>query len=274
MIDQHAVNRIVELGVNEAEANRLPLVPEHSAVIIDGKLVTLEHLRPGRNRFRGAFGTSSISAFAQYVSDEAKTAEQLFAGFIDPGPTLRAKVFLNLGSAMDPGHADWTASLTPERTAAYAAALSVNGNRLGQRELAEWIEDWSDCLTAQAADGEFIGLTEAIAAVRNINIKATAEAGHSDRDFGASRTAIEEIEAKAATGKMPARIILTTQPYPDLRERQITLRVAMAGGDKPTLGLRIIGHERQQEDIAAEFRELLLAKIGDAATMTIGTFVP
>jgi uncharacterized protein YfdQ (DUF2303 family) len=268
MIDESAVTAIAKLA-RAAEPFIQPAT--HTPILIgqDGKIINLEQFQQRRSRFRGKFQTTSITEFAAYV--KANPGGQ---GFISAGNGLDARVFFNLGAPDNPGHADWIADLIPQRTAAYTAALDANGKRYGQRELAEWIEDWALHVSIFNPDGNEVSLSAAVAAIRNINISARSEAGHADADFGARRTAMEEIEARSNAGALPARLVMRTEPYPGFEQRDITLRLSVITGDKPQLSLRIVGLEALAEDIAREFRSLLLEQIGDAAVMTIGTFTP
>jgi len=265
-MDATAINRIADLGVDSALANRLDThVP---AVIVNGNIQTLEHLLEGRRRFRGAFSTSSLTEFAMYIK-----ANPGGSGFIDP-KKCTAQVFLNLGTATMPGHADWTASLALEATAAYAALVRINGQPQQQRQLVEWIEDWAHLLQVQFGDGdEPKPINAALPAIRNLTIQASKEVTHTDKDFGASRSALEQIEAKAAGG-IPSHLIFTATPYPGFQLRDFRLRLSVVTGDKPYLTLRIVGAEAIAEDIAREFKSLLLEQIGDSASMVLGMFKP
>lgn len=266
-MDSTAIDRIGQLAVEAAKANRLDM--DRPAFITDkGQVVTLEHLQAGRSRFRGKFATSVLTEFAEYVK-----ANPGGVGFIEPND-VTATVFFNLGDAKFPGHGDWTGTLNLEPNAAYAAMLAIENRRLGQRELAEWIEDWAPNLQAQFGDSsEPSSIGQAVAAIRNLTISAKSDTTHTDKDFGASRTALEEIEAKA-TGGIPKYLIFETEPYPNFQRREFRLRLSVITGEKPALTLRIVSKEALIEDIAREFRSMLLDQIGDAATMTIGSFTP
>lgn len=267
-MDQSTIEKIESLVLSGAR----PLTTPFPAMLVPNgvSIKSLECFQPLRNRFRGSFATSVLSEFAAYVRANPKKG----AGFIaDFDGSLEAKVFFNLGDAADPGHADWTASLNVKPTAAWAALMAIDGKRLSQRELAEWIEDWSDNMAALNSADEGMHLSMAIAAIRSITISAKSEVGHSERDFGAARTALEDIEAKSAGG-LPKFLVFEAQPALGFQARTVRLRVAVITGEKPALTLRIVGKEALLEDMRREFRELVLREIGDAAVMTIGSFNP
>jgi uncharacterized protein YfdQ (DUF2303 family) len=259
-----AINRIAELAI---QANKANVLAEHTpALVLDNKVVSIENLQKGRSRFRGTMLTSVLSEFVAYVRRHTGGH-----GFIDP-KQVKATTFLNLGTPDDPGHADWKAVLQLDPTAAYAALLSVEGRSLLQRELVEWIEDWSANLSA-VKDGESIAITAALTAIREVTIESKKSATNTDRDFGASRSSLEEIEAKAKGG-MPSHLLFQAVPYLGLQAREFRLRISVLTGDKPALVLRIVGKEQAQEEIAQEFKAKLLEEIDDAATLTIGSFTP
>lgn len=266
-MDKTTIEKIESLVLAGAQ----PLATPFPAMLIPNgvSIKSLECFQPLRNRFRGSFETSVLSEFAAYVRANPKKG----AGFIDDDIALAAKVFFNLGDAADPGHADWTATLNLQPTAAWAALMAIDGKRLSQRELAEWIEDWSDNMAALNSADDAMHLSMAIAAIRNITISAKTEVGHSEKDFGAARTALEDIEAKSAGG-LPKFLVFEAQPALGFQARTVRLRVAVITGEKPALTLRIVGKEALLEDMRREFRELVLREIGDAAVMTIGSFNP
>lgn len=267
-MDSTAIDSIAKLAVEAARANLIDIgVP---ALIIDNdqKIVSLEQFQPERVRFRGRFATSVLGEFVNYVK-----ANPGGAGFVDP-TKVNATVFFNLGDTDKPGHGDWTGSLALTPTAAYAAIQAVESKRLAQRELAEWIEDWATNLHAQFGEAdEKMSIGQAVAAIRNLTISAKSDVTHNERDFGATRTALEDLQARSEGG-IPKYLSFSTEPYPNFVPREIRLRLSVITGEKPALTLRIVGKEALEEDIAREFRQMLLEGIGDAATVTLGSFTP
>lgn len=269
-MDSSAVDAIGKLAIDAAGLNKL--ATHTPAIFHDGALVSLEKLNEGRSRFRGSYTSDSLESFAEYVKSNA-TADAPAAGFVN-AEQMSAKVFFNLGDESDPGHGDWTATLQLKPTPEYAAMLAANGRKAEQRAMVEWIEDWSSNISAIQKDGSVITMAKAIAAIRKLTIKATSESTHQDKDFGARRSAIEDIEASADEG-IPYALSYIVTPYTGLSQRTFTLRLSvLTGGDKPQLVLRPIGLESAIEAIADEFRKVLTSKIGDAATLHIGNFTP
>lgn len=269
-MDSSAIKLIQQTAVEATQANRI--YTSTPAIFHEGELISLEPFQHGRCRFRGRYATDSIESFADYVKANADATAPA-AGFIDTS-NMSAKVFFNLGNEANPGHADWTGTLALKPTPEYAAMLAVNGKKLDQRAMVEWIEDWANHIVPIDAEGQAIKPQKALGAIRKLTIKATSESTHQDKDFGARRSAIEDIEATADDG-IPYALGFSAIPYAGLAQRSFTLRLSvLTGGDKPMLVLRPIGLESAVEAIAQEFRQVLAAQIGDAAKLVIGTFTP
>jgi uncharacterized protein YfdQ (DUF2303 family) len=271
-MDASAIEVIQETAIEAAQANRLNThVP---AVIIGGKVISLENFQGKRAYFRGAFATSVLAEFADYVKTHGGTC------FIAP-KGCRAKAIHNLGGTDNPGPADWTSSLELEARSAYGAVLDIEGEPLTQKELVAWLEDWSHdlatCTSAeQASDNTYANydpLANGLHAIRTLNIKATKDTTHTDKDFGASRSSMEDIEA-SSKGQLPYGFVMRTAPYEGFGERDFTLRLSVLTGDDPRLKLRLVSAQALHEDIAQEFRQLLQGAIGGAATLHIGSFTP
>ena len=85
---------------------------------------------------------------------------------------------------------------------------------------------------------------------------------------------MDQIEATSKE-TLPASLVFSVVPYESLSVRDITLRVSViTSGAQPMLKLRWIGEEVQREEIAQEFKTVLQEKIGNAASLPLGTFDP
>lgn len=231
-------------------------------------LESLEEFRPLRNRYRGTFDTGSLDDFAEYMRDHGPGQCFVNAAF------MSARAFLNLGTDKEPGHGDHIAVLSLEATAPYKAAQAVNGVKMSQQQIAEWLEDWNAFLSASDADGNNIEMRRAITAVRRITIEASRKEEHTTENMRASRSAMEDIEAKSKDG-LPAEFHVRCEPYLGLGEMVLRLRLSvLAGGDKPALIMRIVQYEALQEEMAERFNVRLTAKLGDTAKTLVGTFNP
>lgn len=239
-------------------------------VVAEGtKLVNLERYQSSRDRFRGTLKTHSLGDFARYV--EQHPAECFApAGFIDQD-RMSCTVIFNLGTEVEAGHGDDTAILTLKPTAAYSAVQAVAGQKRSQQDLAEWLEDWAPHLQAYA-DNEPLNIVQAVAGIRKMTIKATSQRDSNVGDFSASRSAMDEIEARSQE-TLPTRFEFKTAPFEGLQEATINLRLSViTGSDAPILKLRWVGEEAQRESFAHEFKAVLEREVGGFVPLTIGTF--
>ncbi|OOI43786.1 hypothetical protein BMT72_24845, partial [Escherichia coli] len=93
-----------------------------------------------------------------------------------------------------------------------------------------------------------------------------------DNDFSGKRSLMESVEAKTKD-IMPVTFEFKCVPFEGLKERPFKLRLSIITGDRPVLVLRIIQLEAVQEEMANEFRDLLVEKFKDSKVETfIGTF--
>lgn len=279
-MDRSAIESIGQLAVDAAQANRIDA--DTPALILrtpnnGQEVVSIEHLQPGRSRFRGAFATRQLQDFAAYVTAETENAQRIAGsvqGFIDT-EAMTAKVFFNLGNIEHAGHADHTASLKLKPTAAYAALCAAASRPLDQRTLHDFVEDWRDNITP-LFDGQpdATRLANTLAAIRDITVETARKVNHVERDMGATRSAMESIDARS-TLTLPSGFEFRTVPYDGLAERTFRLRLGVnTGGDKVALTLRIQQAEQVTEDIAKDFRDRLATKLGTACPLTLGTFTP
>lgn len=274
-MDASAIKAISDLAIEAANANKLPTPTP--AIVLGANVVSLEHLEDGRSRFRGTLKTNSLADFVDYVKrDHGRGPDDRAAAFID-ATALAATAFFNLGDHQSPGHADHLAQLKLDQTAAYRAVLSVDGKRLDQKNLAEWIEEWGTQIDIADDNGEPLSLSLAIGAIRSVKVKATAESTTTVGNFAQTRTAMEDIEARASgLANLPARLKFQFAPALGLSEQTADLRLSLIANpeEKPTFALRWIGREQAQEAIAQDFKRVLFEEIGVAALLTIGTFTP
>lgn len=272
-MDESAIKTIQQTAI-DAAMDRIPDgLSEHLiALPKDYNLHDLERFLPNRLRFRGQFTTNSVADFTQYVKDNVGGQ-----GFIRADSDgLESTVFFNLGDPEVPGHADWTAKLAMERTPAFDALLDFCNQPQTQREVIDFIEDWSHLLSAwkqgDGEDSEPISLTKAVAAIRKVKIKAQSESETQHHQFKNTQSRLDSVEASSDEG-LPDLLTFTTEPYHGLPKREFDLRLSiLTGGQVPALCLRIVAIERHTEEIGVQFKELLLSEIGDSAQMLIGGF--
>lgn len=230
------------------------------------ELASLEKYGIAPSRFRGKYSTQSIEDFSTYINNH-ETASV----FVDTDD-MSALAFFDLGDPDIPGHGEHRAGLKLKKNAAFVAALHAHGTAFGQKELAHWIEDWHHCITGEDTDGKEMTSKTLANAVRRIEIKASSERTHEDGDFNASRSALDQLDARAGAAT-PAVIRFACIPYEGLKVRTFELRVSILTGDNvPKLKLRIIGLEGVQEEMAKEFKAVLASQVNEHAELLLGNF--
>lgn len=236
------------------------------------KLNNLEQYRSLRSRFRGQLATKSIDSFSAYAALHKQSGS---AVFID-ADTMKAKLFINLGDQVSPGHCDHTATVSLEKCAAYTELLKIVDQRKSQKEIAEFIEDWRSILTAsgeQDAEGicEKISIVRALHAVRKITIEAKSTTDSETRTFGATNTSMDSIDVKSMD-MPPSFLHFTCEPFSGLSPRTFTLRLSVITDRAPALVLRIVRFEEHEEEMAKEFQSLIVSKIDPEIKTYVGSF--
>ncbi|HHR1496299.1 TPA: YfdQ family protein [Klebsiella michiganensis] len=240
------------------------LLPQNTSV------ESLERYSLERFRFRGAMDTTSIDDFVRYSVAYALEEEKARC-FIDANNMLARSIF-NIGTLDNPGHADNVASIKLKKTAPFRALLAINGDHLNQKQIAEWLEDWSDYLLAFDAGGNTMTIAQAAQAVRRVTIQQATQADHEDSDFSGKKSLMQSIEASTKE-VMPVAFEFKCVPYEGLGERRFSLRNSLLKSSDPVFVLRIVQLEAQEEAIANEFRDLLIGKFdGKPVETFIGNF--
>lgn len=270
-LDGSAIQQIKDLVISGYHLSDVEGLACSTAILPkDVSVESLERFQSFRFRFRGAMETTSIEDFVRYSTGYAGT-EELARCFID-AENMSAKSIFNIGTIDNPGHADNIAAIKLKKTAPFRALLAIDGERLRQKNIAEWLEDWSDSLKAFDAEGKSMPISQAATAVRRVSIKQMSEADHEDGDFSGKKSLMQSIEA-SSKDVMPVAFEFTCVPYEGLGERSFSLRNSLLKGDDPLFVLRIVQLEAQEEAIANEFRDLLIGKFdGDSVETFIGNF--
>jgi len=266
-LTKDAIQLITDTAL-EATGKKLETLVPTVVLPESAKVIDLERFQAGRSRFRGTYTTHSLADFGAYVVERAEPGAR---GFINQDEMTCGLLF-NLGTAEAPGHADDRAILRLKATAGYTAAQNIGGRGISQKDLSDWIEDWHQYLTPVDEAGNAIPVAKAIAAVRTITIKASSESETTVGETSASRSAMDQIEARSKE-TLPVSLQFSTIPFEGLTEQVITLRLSViTSGSQPVLKLRWVGEEVQREDIAQEFKAVLQSKIGDSAMLSLGAF--
>lgn len=270
-LNGEAIQEVKKLVLSSAHLGDLQGLACPTALLPDDvSIVSLEHLSLERFRFRGNMITTSIEDFVRYSVGYASEEEKARC-FIDADNMVARSIF-NIGTLDNPGHADNAASIKLKKTAPFRALLGINGDHLSQKQIAEWLEDWSGYLVAFDAEGNTLDITKAVQAVRRVTIQQTNAADHEDGDFSGKKSLMQSIEA-SSKDVMPVAFEFKCVPYEGLDERAFSLRNSLLKSGEPVFVLRIVQLEAQEEAIATEFRDLLIGKFASKPVETfIGNF--
>ncbi|HCB1473181.1 TPA: DUF2303 family protein [Citrobacter freundii] len=270
-LDSGTFKQVKDLVLSGYHLNDIHGLACPTALLPEGTGVeSLERFSLERFRFRGAMTTTSIDDFARYSKGYASASEPTRC-FIDADNMTASSVF-NIGTLDNPGHADNVASITLKKTAPFRALLQIDGQRLKQKQIAEWLEDLSDYLLAFDADGNTMQISQAAQAVRRITIQQATQQDHETSDFAGKKSLMQSVEA-SSKDVMPVAFEFKCVPYEGLGKRRFSLRNSLLTSDEPCFVLRIVQLEAQEEEIANEFRDLLISKFeGESVETFIGNF--
>jgi uncharacterized protein YfdQ (DUF2303 family) len=242
----------------------------------------LEGLAEFRSRLRGKFTTRNLDSFATYSN--LRAVEHPLGNtqaFIDT-LKMECSAIFNIGNAQHPGQCDDNASLTLDACVEFAAILKLNGNKLSQKQLAEWLDDWNYVLApfyGEEIEGDDPGielggtsLRRAIRAVRNIEIKEGTATVTKVGNMINSASALSSIEARS-DHEMPSGFYATIIPYDGFRARAIRLDLSVGTDSPPRLQMRIARLEALSDSIAREFVDLIHAGC-PTLTPIIGRYAP
>lgn len=255
-------DKLITYYDNEYLSTNVIAVPKDHGV----ELESLERYQPARDRFRGTMTTESIEDFATYANSKSENTTYINA------QDMNAKAFFNLGNHDSAGHGDDVASIRLKPTAAFRALTRINDSKLGQKEAAEFIEDWQANVMDITGDiGESITVKVAANALRNITVSATQTQEHGEHNFGRERSARESIQAQAKDAR-PNFVYFRCVPYAGLPERTFIFRVGILTASEPKVVLRVINLETHEEEMAQEFKDILTGKLDESANVYVGSF--
>ena len=102
--------------------------------------------------------TTSIEDFARYSIGYASASDPARC-FID-ADNMTARSVFNIGTWIIPVTQITLLRSFLKKTAPFRALLQIDGQRLKQKQIAEWLEDWSDYLLAFDADGNTMQISQ------------------------------------------------------------------------------------------------------------------
>lgn len=259
-IESQAISVSAELNDN---------VTDHPTIVLPGSMDihSLEAHMAVRNQFRAKMNTRSIDDFVNYfVKNQGKNC------FVN-AEKMKANTIFDIGTIEEPEHCKHTALLELKKTAAFKQLEFSNGHHFSQQGMAEWIEEWHDLITASGdiANDENINLSKAIAAIRRVTIEEVKKTDHGQSNFRSDKTAMESIEAKSEEG-LPSFFHFTCTPYEGLTENTFILRMnIIKSHGSPEFVLRVLRFEAIEEELAVEFKNLLVKTLPKSCLTYIGS---
>lgn len=220
-------------------------------------LHSLEKFASAPFRMRARFKTHTLTDFLGYMNG-AGDAEQT-AVFIEPD-ALEALAVIDFGTAGDPLWREHMAELALKPTPLMKALLGLCATPQTQRDVIDFLEDWSEEIEAVTYDRgdeapvESMTIARAITAFRRVEIKATASATTGEQHMRADRSTFEEIEARATGGQLPTHLrVVSRELYEDTAPRDLWLRVAVrTGGPAPMFSFRMVEADAMKRTLARE----------------------
>lgn len=278
-MDKSAILQIQETAnLQQLIAQVQQATPERPYVAIpDGvNIRSLETYMPYLERKKFTFKTTDIKSFIEYAdSHEDTPSYQNPIALIDAEHplNLRAEIIFDFDEAITGRslHHSHKAKLELLPVAAYKEVNRIDGKRLSQKELADWIEDWGDYLSISTQSGDSMLIAVASISVRNLTIDQARSQKSSVQDFSEEMSISERIEAKNAD-QLPSIIEFTTIPYTSFEPKTFRFRLSIITGDeRPQFGIRLLQREAMQELIADEFFEILEDQLSDGIMKFKGT---
>lgn len=236
----------------------------------DYRIEDLEGFQAGRNRSRGTLKTPSFDDFKSYVLDASESGPAPV--FVNHKNILAVAILNYSQDGFVQGHCDHQAVLQLESTVVWSKLNQLKDNKLNQKRFATLLEDWASVFVATNESGESINIAEAINAVRNMKVDATATKDSVVNNMKESRSVFEQVEATSTAGKLPSYFEITDTAYVGLDEKTIKLRLLVNSSDgEPTFALQIVKEELLCNEIVQEFKEKVIALLPENP-VRIGTF--
>lgn len=234
----------------------------------------LEKYMDKPRRFSGSMTTTDLEAFVGYL--ERNSTKGLASVFVEE-TEMRAKAILDLGTSENFGHAWHRASFTPVVTPEYASLTYTSTASLTQKILAEWLEDFADCVgIITDLDGKKMTTAQAASIIRSVTIESLAKSTTEEGQLSSERSEFESIKADSSKGRLPAFISFNCKPYRDLSTRCFNMRLSITTGDRtPRLSLKVIRMETHQHEMAQELNNIVSAAVSSVCPgmpVNIGSF--
>lgn len=245
---------------NSALNHANDLVDQSKDIILlsdSARVHDLEKFSATKRRMSGSFETTSISSLSQFAKSTVSESTEINSPSCFIGDNGRAKLIFNFGNTETPLHQDLSAGISLKKTAVFAEIIRLKDERLNQRELAEFIEDFHIYTTALDKDGKEINQSVAIAAIRNMSIESSKSVNQTTEEYKDTSSAFASVEAKFKDAT-PAYLKFTIPAFNEIDERVFIFRISVITSDERIkLALRCPSWDEVIESINLEFQEKL-----------------
>lgn len=233
-------------------------------------IVNLEKYKEHRDNMRGAFATDSIKEFHSFTKEQLDQFPA-FPVFVN-GPHMSAEAIIDFGDAKLPGHCRFTGRVKLEPTALYSTLLSnIHNNTFSQRDFAELLEEYQANVQVivETEDGKApADLVKSLASIRNMTVERLRNTSSEENNYTRGASVLEKQQIQSA-GLKPVAFTFKCKPYTDLIERTFLIRISpITRSDSVIFALKVLTLEETKEDIALEFKSLLIDGFADTGVTT------
>ena len=244
-------NSIVEVlqGNSNRMSEQVPLPPGY-------RIEDTERFDVRPNRFRGAYVTSYIEDFVDYIN--TRGGADTSRVFLSP-EDMKAKAILDMGTRDCPLWGDDTAQLTLKHTPEFDALWKLKGVDLRQRDLIDFLEDWDSCIEIWNSERSVaLSLKAAIPVVRAVTVQGLSESTSAKGDFNSSLSSTDKLEVNSKAGSLPKEFMFTCEPFAGLSSKRIWCRLrAIPVGNEVFFRFRVQSQEALLKECVLEFKEAL-----------------
>lgn len=268
-MDASAINRLEALAVAAAANDTIGKHTKYPALALPSgvSIHSIEQFQEHPHRFRSIFKTYIPADFIAYLAEHKSDSS---AVFIDARRHKATAVLDFGGPSNGPEWAEHRAELALEKTPEHEALLKVTGRPLTQRELTDWLEDFSGSVTPQIND-DTLPMSKTIQAIRKLDLKATASRTIEDGDFRAARSSMEQVEVQQGENPLPSGFNLVGQLFSDTLSRSVQIRLSVLTSEPaPALVLRVQAYDKLMDEIVKEV-ESRIREAADGVAVYSGT---
>lgn len=242
------------------------------AVTSDANIVDLQKYGQFKRHFEGKFKTPYFEQFFKFIKKTNVDDTHKTSCFIDNN-SVSARVIFDFGDIAMPYCQRIQASLALEETVAFKELKRRLDRDMTQKELTEFLEDFSSDIHATDSEGIVINIGVAINAMRTMTIQATASKTQETEDYSESSSDYAKIEAKFKD-KTPRFLIFTIASHTGLEKREFICRISVkTGDDKIKLALRCGKFDEVMEQVNVEFQQKIIeGNVLDEDSVFIGNW--